>query len=93
MRLKCLYMIKPMVVDLWVDAHIYHFFEKSYKWVWSVRTLSQFQGSEMSLGLFQDFMDGYIKFLRLPPSLSQPRVPIRGPSSNPMSSQFPITTL
>ena len=40
MRLKCLYMIKPMVVDLWVDAHIYNFFEKSYKWVWNVRTLS-----------------------------------------------------
>ena len=39
-RLKCLYMIKPMVVGLWVDAHIYNFFEKSYEWVWNVRTLS-----------------------------------------------------
>ena len=26
-----------------------------------LRTLAQFQGSEMSPGLFQDFMDGYIK--------------------------------
>ena len=32
----------------------------------------------MSLGLFQDFIDGYIKFLRLPPLLVQLRVPIRG---------------
>ena len=79
MRLKCLYMIKPMVVDLWVDAHIYHFFEKSYKWVWSVRTLSQFQGSEMSLELFQDFMDGYIKFLRLPPFIGSTASSDQGP--------------
>ena len=49
-------------------SHIYNFFEKGYK----------FQGSEMSLGLFQDFIDGYIKFLRLPPLLVQLRVPIRG---------------
>ena len=29
--------------------------------VWDLRTFAQFQGSEMSLGLFQDFMDGYVK--------------------------------
>ena len=38
-------------------SHIYSFFEKSYKWVWDLRPLAQFQGSEMSPGLFQDFMD------------------------------------
>ena len=26
-----------------------HFFSKSYKWVWDLRTLAHFQGSEMSL--------------------------------------------
>ena len=31
-------------------------------WVWNLRTLVQFQGSKMPAGLFQDFMDGYIKF-------------------------------
>ena len=29
--------------------------------MWDLRTLSELQGSEISLGLFQDFMDGYIK--------------------------------
>ena len=29
--------------------------------MWDLITLAQFQGSEMSSGLFQDFMDGYIK--------------------------------
>ena len=29
--------------------------------MWDLITLAQFQGSEMSPGLFQDFMDGYIK--------------------------------
>ena len=29
--------------------------------VWDLITLAQFQGCEMSPGLFQDFMDGYIK--------------------------------
>ena len=28
--------------------------------VWDLRTLAQFQVSEMSPWLFQDFMDGYI---------------------------------
>ena len=30
-------------------------------WVWDLRPLIQFQGSGMSLGLFQDFMGGCIK--------------------------------
>ena len=30
-------------------------------YVWGLRTLAKFQGSEMSPGLFQDFMDEYIK--------------------------------
>ena len=30
-------------------------------WVWNLRTLAQFQESEISPGLFQDFMDGYKK--------------------------------
>ena len=34
-------------------------------------------GSEMTPGLFQDFMDGYRKFLRLTPLLVQLRFPIR----------------
>ena len=45
-------MIKPMVVGFFyfgVDATL------------GLRTLAQFQGSEMSPGLFQAFMDGYIR--------------------------------
>ena len=38
----------------------------------------KFQGSEMSLGLFQDFMDGFIKFLRLPVLLPELWVPNQG---------------
>ena len=30
--------------------------------VWDLRTLAQFLGNEMSPGLFQDFMNGYIKY-------------------------------
>ena len=29
--------------------------------VWDLKTLAQLQGSQMFPGLFQDFMDGYIK--------------------------------
>ena len=32
-------------------------------WVWDLITLAQFPGSEISPGLFQDFMGGYIKTL------------------------------
>ena len=35
-------------------------------WVWNLRTLAQFQGSDMSPGLFQDY--GWVhKTLRLSP--------------------------
>ena len=30
-------------------------------WAWDVKRLVQFQASEMSPGLFQDFINGYIK--------------------------------
>ena len=30
-------------------------------WVWILRVLAQFKGSERSPGLLQDFDDGYIK--------------------------------
>ena len=33
----------------------------SWWWVWDLRTLAQLQGSEMSPGLFEDFLDGYKK--------------------------------
>ena len=59
-------------------SHIYNCFEKSYKWVWNLRTLVKFHGSELSPVLFQDFMDGHIKFLRLLPLLAQLHFPIRG---------------
>ena len=39
-------------------------------WVWDLRTLVQFQGSEMSSELFQDFMDGYVKLSTLVVELS-----------------------
>ena len=34
--------------------------------MWDLITLVQFQGSEMTPGLFQDFMDGYIRLKTLP---------------------------
>ena len=49
-------MVKPMVVvfcSIGVDATL------------GLRTLAQFQGSEMSPRLFQDFMDGYIRLSTL----------------------------
>ena len=33
--------------------------------MWDLRTLAQFQGNEMSPGLFQDFLDGYIRLSTL----------------------------
>ena len=50
-------------------------------YLWHLRTLAQFQGNEMSPGLFKDFMDGYIK-----DSQDHPRL-------NPMGSQFSICIL
>ena len=61
-----------------LPSHIYIIFEKSYKWVWNLGTLAQFQGSEISPGLLQDFTDGYIKFLRLPTIISSTAVPHQG---------------
>ena len=43
-----------------------------------LRTLAQFQECENSLGLLQEFIDEYTKFLRLAPLLVQLRLPIRG---------------
>ena len=31
------------------------------RWVWILRALAQFKGSERATGLLQDFEDGYIK--------------------------------
>ena len=56
--MECLWVIKPMFVDFCSIASWYC----SGWWVWDLRTLTHFQGREMSPGLFQDFMDGYIKF-------------------------------
>ena len=38
--------------------------------VWDSRTLAQFQEGEMSPGLSQDFMDGYIKFFKPSPVMN-----------------------
>ena len=46
--------------------------------MWGLRALAQFHENEMFPGLFQDFMDGYIQFLKLPPLLVQHLVLIRG---------------
>ena len=61
-----------------VLSHICNFFGKSYKWLWDLKSLAQFQGSEIFPGLLQDFMDWYIKFLRLPPLLVQLLFSIKG---------------
>ena len=54
---ECLQMIKSIVVGFCsIGVWCY-----SGWWVWDLRTLAQFEGSKMSPGLFQDFMDGYIK--------------------------------
>ena len=55
--MECLKMIKPMVVSFCsVGGWCY-----SGWLVWNLRALAKFQGSEMYPGLFQDFMNGYIK--------------------------------
>ena len=65
-----------------------------------MRTLAQFHGSEVSLGLFQDFTDGYIKTLRLSPLALEHSVVVTtagfqnqdDPRLNPMGIQisFPV---
>ena len=66
---------EPVKEILTIRCHIYilmkkviilrktHMTMKSLKTMkgWDLRTLAQFQGNEMSSGLFQDLMDGYIK--------------------------------
>ena len=47
-------MIKQMVVGLYWNLMLGY-------WVWILRALAQFKGSERSPGLLQDFEDGYIK--------------------------------
>ena len=50
-------MIKSMLVGFcFIGGCCY-----SESWVCNLRTLAQFRASEMSPGLFQDFMDGYMK--------------------------------
>ena len=56
--------------------------------MWDLRTLVQFQGSEISPGLLHDFMDGYIKFLRLPALLVQLRLPISGTPTQQSPNQW-----
>ena len=47
-------MIKQMVVGFYWNLML-------GCWVWILRALAQFKGSERSPGLFQEFEDGYIK--------------------------------
>ena len=37
------------------ESYLQLLFEKSYKWMWDLKTFAQIQGSETSTGLFQDF--------------------------------------
>ena len=48
-------MIKQMVIGFCWGLML------SVYWVWILRALAQFKGSESSPGLFQNFGDGYIK--------------------------------
>ena len=55
---ECLGIIKPVVVSFCsIEGWSY-----SGWWVWNLRTLSQFQGIEMSRWLFQNFIDEYVYF-------------------------------
>ena len=69
-------------------SYLQFFSEKSYKWMWDLRTLIQVQGSGISPGLLQDFMDGYIKFLRLPALLVQLRLPFSGTPTQQSPNQW-----
>ena len=68
-------------------------------WVWDLRILAQFQGSEMSPRLFQEFMDGYYKTLPISGWIwlwqwLWVRVPNQcNARLNPMGSQFSIPIL
>ena len=56
-------------------------------WVWDLITLAQFSESDMSPGLFQDFMDVYI---RLFPLVVEHSVVVMSARLNPMGGQFSI---
>ena len=58
--------------------------------MWDLITLAQFPGSEMSPGLFQDFMDGYIRLSQLVVDHS---VVVISARLNPVGSQFLIPIL
>ena len=51
-------MIKQMVVDFCWNLMVGY-------WMWILRALAQFKGSERSLGLLQEFEDGYITRLKV----------------------------
>ena len=57
-RVECLQMIKPVEVSFCFTGGWCY----SGWWVWDLKTLSQIQGSEMLPALFQDIMNGYLKF-------------------------------
>ena len=48
-------MIKQMVIGVFWGLML------SVRWVWILRAVAQFKGSESSPGLFQDYGDGYTK--------------------------------
>ena len=56
-----------------------------------MRTFALFQGSEMSPGLFRDFMDGVYKILILTQLLIELRVPNQGYSQTAGSQSVIIT--
>ena len=63
--------------------------------VWDLRTLAQFQEGEMSPGLSQDFMDGYIKFFKPSPVMNSCGfligvLPISGFPISCYNCEFPI---
>ena len=67
-------------------------------WMWDLRTFAQFQGSKMSLGLFQDFMEAIQNIMTfLSSSCVQSLWPLltnlEDPSSVPAFSQFLILVL
>ena len=85
---ECLQMIRSMVVGfcfigVWCYTRV---------WVWNLIRLTQFQGSEMSPGLFQYFMDVY-KTLRLSALLVEHGVVVMSVRLNPIGSQSLISVL
>ena len=61
--------------------------------MWNLITLAQFPRSEMSPGLFQDFMDWVYKTLRLSPLVLDHSVVVMSMRLNPVGSQFSILVL